>query len=325
MTIKKPMINKPTITKPAAKVTSKPSVGSLGIKKPSIGGVKKPNDIASQTAKEAIKDAVEVEVTEVAPVVEVVEVVEPNKAIEEVKQETQETKETKEEIKYNKEETKPNNTIIEEEIVNEEVKEVVEEKSNRKTTEKKSSRKTTKAKQPQEVDNTQEEVVELLPNMELSEAITEVFKVTNITTPEWEETKAEIKEKIESMAIDPDATLGEMKELIAQIDMTLSQLKIMKIDIEQENNGLLEHIDYVRLQGSKGTNAEERKVNGYRAMMNYKVNPDDTKSVNLLDIKIYATNKIDFISEMINILLDKKALLITFSGIVKVESQLGGY
>jgi hypothetical protein len=128
------------------------------------------------------------------------------------------------------------------------------------------------------------------------------------------------------MQIDPDSTPAEMRYLIAEIDGALSQLKIFKINADQQFNPLLKHINYVSLQaGSKGSNSEERKANAIRGLIEYKANPDDAEYTNLLDIQVFAENQIAFYDEMIKILVDKKNMLITFSGIVKTETQLGSY
>ena len=150
--------------------------------------------------------------------------------------------------------------------------------------------------------------------------------ITGCTTPEWEQTKANIIEQVEGMHIDPDSTPAEMRYLIADIDAALSQLKIYKVNADQQFNPLLKHINYVSLQaGSKGANSEERKANAIRGLIEYKANPDDIEYTNLLDIQVFAENQIAFYDEMIKILQDKKNMLITFSGIVKTETQLGGY
>ena len=226
-----------------------------------------------------------------------------------------------------------NDVVEEEEIITEEsapeevVEEVVEEEKPKK---KSSSRKKSSNKKTKEV---KEEIEEVAPidkenytAKPLVDAMKSMIGITGCTTPEWEETKADIIEKIEGMNIDPDSTPAEMRYLIADIDLALSQLKIQKVNADQQFNPLLKHINYVSLQaGSKGSNSEERKANAIRGLIEYKSNPDDTEYTNLLDIQVYAENQIAFYDEMIKILMDKKNMLITFSGIVKTETQLGSY
>ena len=221
------------------------------------------------------------------------------------------------------------NDVVEEQedVVVEEtapVEEVVEEAPKKKSSRRKSSskKKEVKAEEPVNEPKNKEEY----KAKPLVDAMKEMVGITGCTTPEWEAVKAEITEKIEGMNIDPDSTPAEMRYLIAEIDLALSQLKIRKVNADQQFNPLLKHINYVSLQaGSKGSNSEERKANAIRGLIEYKSNPDDTEYTNLLDIQVYAENQIAFYDEMIKILQDKKNMLITFSGIVKTETQLGSY
>lgn len=212
--------------------------------------------------------------------------------------------------------------VVEEQPKEETVEEkpVAKKKSTRKKTTKKSEVKTD-TEEPQEIK--EEKIV--LPNMSLEECLETMIKKVNATTADWEEEKATISEEIEGLIIDPDASPGEMKELISQIDILLSKLKILKANCEQRNNGLLEHIEYIKYKGSTGSNSEERKTNGMEALMHYMVDPDAPNSANLLELKVFITNQSNFYNEMINVLVDKKNLLITFSGLTKIEAQLGGY
>ena len=216
--------------------------------------------------------------------------------------------------------------VVEEETapVEEVVEEVVEEAPKKKSSRRKSSskKKEVKAEEPVNEPINKEEY----KAKPLVDAMKEMVGITGCTTPEWEAVKAEITEKIEGMNIDPDSTPAEMRYLIAEIDLALSQLKIRKVNADQQFNPLLKHINYVSLQaGSKGSNSEERKANAIRGLIEYKSNPDDAEYTNLLDIQVYAENQIAFYDEMIKILQDKKNMLITFSGIVKTETQLGSY
>lgn len=256
-----------------------------------------------------------------------------NIVVEEVQEEQVEVQKEQEEVvselaKPVEQEVLQNDVVEEQEnVVVEEtapVEEVVEETPKKKSSRKKSSskKKEVKAEEPVNEPINKEEY----KAKPLVDAMKEMVGITGCTTPEWEAVKAEITEKIEGMNIDPDSTPAEMRYLIAEIDLALSQLKIRKVNADQQFNPLLKHINYVSLQaGSKGSNSEERKANAIRGLIEYKSNPDDTEYTNLLDIQVYAENQIAFYDEMIKILQDKKNMLITFSGIVKTETQLGSY
>ena len=313
MAIKKPSISRPGVVKP-----------NSGIKKPSMSKPaveEKVQPIVVKEEPEVVEEIIE-EVVENPSVEAVDEVV--DEVVEEVVEEIIEEEIPADVVVENQKEEVETIEEVKEEI-KEEPKEEVKEEPKKKSSKKKSSKKA-KAEPKEEA---VEEVVEEPKNYKaqnLSSAWNDMIALTECTTPEWEERKATISEQVESMHIDPDSTPAEMRYLIADIDAALSQLKIYKINTDQLCNSLLKQINYISLQsGAKGSNSEERKANAIKGLIYYKKNPDETEYTNLLEIQTYAENQIAFYDEMIKILQDKKNMLITFSGIVKTESQLGSY
>ena len=308
MAIKRPNISKPGIVKP-----------NMGKKAP----VAKP---VVEVAKEQVIEQVEEQV------VEQIEENEIEVSIEEEIEIPEDMIKTPSQVV---EEPKQEEVIAVEEVIEEAVEEssapkneeVIEESVKEEKPKKKSSRKKATKKEEKSIEAKEEPIeVKDYKAKPLVDAMKEMIGITGCTTPEWEATKAEIMEQVQGMHIDPDSTPAEMRYLIAEIDGALSQLKIFKINADQQFNPLLKHINYVSLQaGSKGSNSEERKANAIRGLIEYKANPDDAEYTNLLDIQVFAENQIAFYDEMIKILQDKKNMLITFSGIVKTETQLGGY
>ena len=297
-----------------------------GIKKPNMKRGPVPEPPKTKAIKEekvnldaVIEDIVEEEVVKEENIVK-------EESIDIVEEEVIQQEDIKEEEIIHQEDIKEEEVIKEEDIKAEKeeiVEEIVEEKPKKKSSSRKKS--TSKKAEPkaEEPEPIKKENYKAKP---LVDAMKEMIGITGCTTPEWEQTKANIQEQIEGMHIDPDSTPAEMRYLIAEIDGALSQLKIHKVNADQQFNPLLKHINYVSLQaGSKGSNSEERKANAIRGLIEYKSNPDDTEYTNLLDIQVFAENQIAFYDEMIKILMDKKNMLITFSGIVKTETQLGSY
>ena len=320
MAVKRPNISKPGIVKP--------NMGKKAPVKPVVEESKVVNEEVVEVVVEKAEEVVnEIEVPVEEAIEEEIEIPE-DIVIEEVK--TVEEVENVEEVLI--ESTSPNSEEeleerleerLEEAAENEVIEEpVIEEKPKKKSSRKKATKKEEKVVEPKE------ESIEIkdYKAKPLVDAMKSMIGITGCTTPEWEQTKANIIEQVEGMHIDPDSTPAEMRYLIADIDAALSQLKIYKINADQQFNPLLKHINYVSLQaGSKGSNSEERKANAIRGLIEYKANPDDAEYTNLLDIQVFAENQIAFYDEMIKILQDKKNMLITFSGIVKTETQLGSY
>ena len=275
-----------------------------GIKKPSIkkpvNGIKKP---AVKPKAPVIKEeVVEEKVIEIPVIVDQVEEIAPE--LEEILAQDEKHQEQEEQ------------QIVEE--VNEEpVQEpepepepVVEEKPKAK----KSRKSTKKKEEPKE-----EVVEENLPNMELNDAVTVMGKMCP-TLPEWEEAKLEIEDKLRATAIDPDIDPASGRLLIGEIDALLCELRVYKVDQEAEVKAITEMVEYIRLSNAVGTNSEERKASGYKALMNHKVDPSSTETINLVEYKLFYESKLAFFNEAIEILKDRKQLLITFQGMMKIES-----
>ena len=315
MAIKRPTINKPGIVKPS--INKKAPVAPTKIVKEEV------EEVVQETIQEVVEETIEENEIEVPVDI----IVKEESVIEETQEEVVVQETVQEEIVEEQEVEVAEEQVVEEVVVEEQVEEVVEVKEEPKK--KSNSRKRSSAKKAKE--EVVEEKSEAISKEDykakpLVDAMKEMIGITGCTTPEWEATKSEIMEQVQGMQIDPDSTPAEMRYLIADIDAALSQLKILKINADQQFNPLLKHINYVSLQaGSKGSNSEERKANAIRGLIEYKSNPDDTEYTNLLDIQVFAENQIAFYDEMIKILMDKKNMLITFCGIVKTETQLGSY
>ena len=276
-----------------------------GIKKPSIkkpvNGIKKP---AVKPKAPVIKEeVVEEKVVEIPVVVYQVEEIAPELEeilVQDEKHQEQEEQQIVEEVNEEPvQESEP------------EPEPVVEEKPKAK----KSSRKSTKKKE-----ELKEEVVEEnLPNMELNDAVTVMGKMCP-TLPEWEEAKLEIEDKLRATAIDPDIDPASGRLLIGEIDALLCELRVYKVDQEAEVKAITEMVEYIRLSNAVGTNSEERKASGYKALMNHKPDPSSTETINLVEYKLFYESKLAFFNEAIEILKDRKQLLITFQGMMKIES-----
>ena len=277
-------IKKPTIKKPVN-----------GIKKPAVKPAVKP--VAPEVKEEVTTpmdlEVVEEKVVEIPVVVDQVEEVAPELLEEDDKLEDKALEE-----------------IVED--ANKEPEPVVQEEKPKK----KSSRKSTKKAK----EEPKEEIIEEnLPNMELNDAVIAMGRMCP-TLPEWEEAKLEIEDKLRATAIDPDIDPASGRLLIGEIDGLLCELRVYKVDQEAEVKAITEMVEYIRLSNAVGTNSEERKASGYKALMNHKPDPSSTETINLIEYKLFYESKLAFFNEAIEILKDRKQLLITFQGMMKIES-----
>ena len=278
-----------------------------GIKKPSIkkpiNGIKKP---AVKPKAPVIKEeVVEEKVVEIPVVVDQVEEIAPE--LEEILAQDEKHQE--------QEEQQIVEEVNEEPVQEPEPAPVVEEKPKAKK-----SRKSTKKKEEPKVE--EESIIEEdLNNMSLNDALVKLNGTFEYTVPEWEEAKQEIQDRLKSTTIDPDADPGVMRMLIAELDEFVSELRLIRSNTNDQVKAITERVEYIRLSNSKGTNSEERKASGYKALMNYKVNPDDTETINLIEYKLFFESQLNFYDETIETLKDRKQLLITFSSMMKIESN----
>ncbi len=273
-------IKKPSIKKPVN-----------GIKKPAV---KQPKPVAPKAVEVPVElEVVEEKVIEIPVVVDEVSEVAP----ELLQQEQQE--EVVEDI-----------VVKEEEIVAEEPVEEPKAK-------KKSSRKSSKKKEEPKEEAVVEEDLE---TVSLNDAIEKLSGTFDYTVPEWEEAKQEIEDRLKSTTIDPDADPGVMRMLIAELDEFISELRLVRTNTNDKVKAITERVEYIRLSHSVGTNSEERKANGYKALMNYRLDPSDTEAINLIEYKLFFESQLNFYNETIETLKDRKQLLITFSSMMKIES-----
>ena len=284
-----------------------------GIKKPSIkkpvNGIKKPavKPAAKPVAPKAVEVPVELEVVEE-------KVIEPIAIIDnpvDVAPELLEQMIEEENQKLEEQDT------IEEHVVEEVKEEVVEEVKEEKPKAKKSSRKSKAKKEEPKEEAVVEEDLEIVS---LNDAIEKLSGTFDYTVPEWEEAKQEIEDRLKSTTIDPDADPGVMRMLIAELDEFISELRLVRTKTNDKVKAITERVEYIRLSHSVGTNSEERKANGYKALMNYRLDPSDTEAINLIEYKLFFESQLNFYNETIETLKDRKQLLITFSSMMKIES-----
>ena len=207
-----------------------------------------------------------------------------------------------------------------EEIIEEQPKEEVLEEEPKQKTKKKSTKKSSNKKQEDQPEETIEK--EVLPNMSLKDAMIAMNDEINIEEEGWTEIKQEIIDKLKTTVIDPDISPTDMRYLAAEIDSILTDLKIYKVDVENKVKALSERMEYIKAKSAVGSNSEQRKATGYEALFNHKKNPNDTESINLVQIKLVLEGQLNFYNSSVETLMSRKSLLVTFLGAVKLEASI---
>ena len=207
---------------------------------------------------------------------------------------------------------------IEEEIIKEVNQEPESESVEEEKPKAKKTRKSTKKKEEAKEEPAPESQ-QTFTYMSLEEAI-DCMSINALSNESWEEAKQEVIDKLNATMIDADADPGSMRELIGEIDSLLSTLRIVRTELEKNVKADVEYIDYIKSVSSRGSNAEERKVNGYKALINH-VPKGHTEAINLVQYKVFREAQLNFYNEAIEILKDRKQLLITFASCLKIESS----
>lgn len=248
----------------------------------------------------------------------------PIKVIEQTPVEEPVAKEVVEEVakEVAKEET-PIAKPVEE--VKEEIKEepVVEEK--KPAQKKKAAAKKTTVKKAEEPAPT-ESVPVVFDNASVKTAISFDEAMVSIKSGfidnEWESFRKDTEERLSAIIITNDMNSTALKAVLADLNElktalwskftdTKSQFEALSV---KEPAGLIER---VKLLNSKGANAEERKVNGVLAVMNYK--DGNGNNINLFELLDEVRERYNFLRGLMDTISYKSNLLVTMLGGMKLE------
>lgn len=231
---------------------------------------------------------------EVEEVVETSEEVK-TEVVEEVKKENKKVSKKKEEPKKEKEET--------EKVVVEEKEEVKEEKpKKRKTTKKKAST----------VEETTCEEIDLLKMPESEVSYEEALKSINpsFENEEWKEIREDLSKRLNEIEIDAamkssalKATLSELDKLKTAVQFKFADVKTFYENLTNKDNGLIET---TKKFNSVGSNAEERKLNGLKAICNFK--NEDGKIINLLEVLYEIRSEYNYLEKFMELIQYKTTM-----------------
>lgn len=244
------------------------------------------------------------EVKEVAPVEETKKEVAETPVVpkEEVKTEV----ETTEEVKAKEEEVK-----------------IEEEKKTTRSKKGSSRKKTTATAKNEEVKDTpaaSQETIDIIINTtELSYAEACQAVRTHFVDEEWELAKAKFEEMAKNIHISNDMNKAQLHDLLAQVSnlrdeiyTAYTETKTLYEHLTDKENGMIER---TKRTGSKGSNAEERKLTSTLAVMNY-VDANGNK-INLYEVLDETRIRYNFLKGIIDTIEFKKAVLLTMLSSLK--------
>lgn len=203
----------------------------------------------------------------------------------------------------------------EEKIENEKSTEnISEQKASNKKTTTKNNRKRNKKNNTVEINTNDENLIR-----DFNEAQEYISDVVNFTSEEWEKEKEELSNELDTLHIEPDLNPDTLKKLLSNMSKTYKTIKERLSDSERYYKSLEKKIKDIKVLNSVGSNANERNINAQKAVMFYKKNPDDEKSI---DLELYSNAilaKIDFYKSCIDTMNYNRQLLITFASAFKIE------
>lgn len=296
----KPMatVKQPAPIKPIAKPTAKsPILPGGGLIKPApIAAAKKEEPVAKEEVKEekvTLQPAPANETKEEAPKDKPVIVAKKEEAIKV-------DEDGKVEIKAEKIEVK-------EETKEEEVKET-------------KPKKTTRNRKKAEPASTESDFVpEEIPSKS-AEEYNDIIASSIIYSAgaDWDKQVAELTEMLKAIVIEPDMNTATMKETMSDLvklkDTIFSEYTLSKTILEAANR----KIDVVKGLNAKGSSADERKLNSFKACVEHK---EGDLTINLFELLDVATAKFNFYDSLMRQIDFKAKSLITMNGALKLEKD----
>lgn len=202
--------------------------------------------------------------------------------------------------------------------------EVVETKEEKKPAGKKkggsTKKKAAKTEEVKDTPATAQDAVEIVINhTELSYAEACQAVRTHFVDPEWDAAKAKFEEISKNIHISNDMNKAQLHDLLSQVAnlrdevySAYTETKTLYEHLTDKENGLIER---TKRTGSKGANAEERKLTGTLAIMNY-VDPNGNK-INLYEVLDETRIRFNFLKGIIETIEFKKAVLLTMLSSLK--------
>lgn len=206
-----------------------------------------------------------------------------------------------------------------------EVKEAEPAKETKKTAAKKNTTKKTTAKKAEETseDVSQEKEVQVsIPTTEVDFSTAIAAIKSSFVDEGWEKMKAELSEKINSIVITSDMNSKILKSTVAKLDKLRDEIRDIYTATKNEYDELTSKepegfIERVKRLSSKGSNAEDRKLNGIIAVMNY--HDAEGNKINLYEVLDEIRGRYNFLKSIMDAIAYKNNVLVTMLGSLKLE------
>lgn len=140
---------------------------------------------------------------------------------------------------------------------------------------------------------------------------------------EFDDFVSGLTERLESCLIPKDATASQLRALEAELDECFTFLSYYLTYYESKAKKVAEWIKDAKQENpGHGSNADERQAKKLELMRNYTI-PGTDLVVNLLALRDYFQERHDRLSGLAELIDSKHQRIITISGLLKLESQVG--
>lgn len=193
-------------------------------------------------------------------------------------------------------------------------------------------RNTAKAKEETPVDTVSDEEAETVERlfkmpttaMTYAEAV-KAIRNNNFVDEEWEAYRASLIEEADNIIIESDMQEGAVKKTLAQLNTLRDKIWIAFNDTKtildgissKDNEGLIERVKFINLEGSNETN---RKKAAVLAVMNY-VTPEGDK-INLYEVYDETKARLTFLKSLMDTIDYKSRILVTTLGAIKAQKNM---
>ncbi len=145
----------------------------------------------------------------------------------------------------------------------------------------------------------------------------------DVTNEQWNEIIKNFRIRLINIQVPNDVTPDRGKYILSQLDDIYSEIRILYGDVMKLVKDCERVLYRVEHKARMGSNDSDRKKNGIVAAENTNRNNDVTP-INLFEIEIDLNNKKEDLESLLDIIKSKNGLVITMSGLLKIESNIAG-
>ena len=146
----------------------------------------------------------------------------------------------------------------------------------------------------------------------------------HIASEEWTTMITGYRGRLREVKIIRDLSPQHAKFILSQLDDLYSEVRLTYGDVRKQYDETESLIERIRRKAeSIGTNTEMRKANGVKSVENVELG--DTRTINLYTIRTTLGHQKEDLDGILAVIEKKQSVVITMSGLLKIESTISGH